>query len=168
MAKPTATSAATRVRLPEGVGPTYLQFVGGSPVTRPGSGGVTPKSWSSSHSPDGRAQQWSTRSSDRAAGAVAQDFRAAATFELRKSATLSGLASTGGAGIFAATTPQARLVRPLSPTNSGFKPVHLSVRRVPGVRSLGPRAASEIALARAQASDLAAIAFRGVDLQVPV
>ena len=166
MATPMATPS--RERLAEGVGTTYVQFVGGSPATRPSSAGVIPKSWSSSHGPEGRAQQWSTRSSDRAAGAIAQDYRAAATFELRKSATLAGLASTGGAGVFAAATPQPRLARPLSPTSSAFKPVHQSVRRVPGVRSLGPRAASEIALARAQASDLAAIAFRGVDLQVPV
>ena len=161
----------SRVRLAEGVGPTYIQFVGGSPATRatrPSSAGVTPKSWSSSHGPEGRAQQWSTRSSDRAAGAIAQDYRAAATFEVRKSATLAGLASTGGAGVFAAATPQPRLAWPLSSTRSVFKPVHQSVRRVPGVRSLGPRAASEMALARAQASELAAIAFRGVDLQVPV
>jgi len=186
-AAPTPTSKATtmatpsRARLPEVElreggpayelkegGPTYIQFVGGSPSTRPGSAGVTPKSWSSPHGPDGRALQWSTRSGDRAAGAVAQDYRAAATFELRKSATLAGLASTGGAGVFAASTPQPRLAQPLSPTHSVFKPAGESVRGVPGVRSLGPRAANEMALARAEASELAVIAFRGVDLQVPV
>ena len=143
----------------------YLQCVGGGPATRPGSAGSTPKSWSSAHRPDGRAQQWSSRSGDRAAGAVAQDYRAAATFELRKSAILAGLATTGGAGVFAASTPQPRLASPLSPAISLFKPVHESVRR--------PRSLSDTALARARprarsTSELAVVTFRhGADLQVP-